>query len=555
MPGTDFTNVICEICGQIRVYSRLAMRIINAILYSLTKKERIIIVVALVMFLSSSLIRSVIAVQENTSFVPVQGGAYREGIVGQPAALNPIISHNPIDQDISALLYSKLSDLTAGISVENEGKTYVAKLREGLIWDDGRPLTSDDVLFTMRTIQNLETNSPIYKNWQGVLVERISELQIKFTLPAPYVFFENNLSRLPIIPKHIFGTIPISNLRLSSYNLEPVGSGPYKVLEFKRRKDGFITEYHLVVNEDFSGEPPFIKDFYFKFFEDEGRLIEAFKLRQVDGFGDLSLASSEVFELPNAVIKKIAMPRYYSVFFNPRATSMLEKLEFRRALSSVINKVKLVKDALRGEAQVINGPFEDGADAISSEEENPRETIESLKEERSLVISLIIPEVDFIEKVAEFVEKEWEDAGIDDVIIISLESEDFFNTVIRERNYEAVIFGNVFENPLDLFPFWHSSERFYPGLNLALYSNEHVDTAIENIRQMENPSERQAEFDKAMSIIKENSSAAFLFTLPYTYVYNERLRGFNVGDEMFVVPADRFRGVNSWYVKKARVFR
>ena len=95
----------------------------------------------------------------------------------------------------------------------------MAKLRGGLIWDDGRPLTSDDVLFTMRTIQNLETNSPIYKNWQGVLVERISELQIKFTLPAPYVFFENNLSRLPIIPKHIFGTIPISNLRLSSYNL------------------------------------------------------------------------------------------------------------------------------------------------------------------------------------------------------------------------------------------------------------------------------------------------------------------------------------------------
>jgi len=155
-------------------------------------------------------------VQENTIFVPVQGGAYREGVVGQPTAVNPIISNNPIDQDIGVLLYSRLNDLTASISVEDDGKVYVAKLKEGLVWDDGSLLTSDDVVFTMRTVQNPEVNSPIYKNWQGVLVERISELQIKFTLPAPYVFFENNIKRLPVIPKHIFNAIPISNLRLSS---------------------------------------------------------------------------------------------------------------------------------------------------------------------------------------------------------------------------------------------------------------------------------------------------------------------------------------------------
>lgn len=531
------------------------MIVLRAVFYAFSRRERILFLFSVIVFFASTLTRGVLVIGERSQFVPVEGGEYSEGVVGQPTAINPIISGNQIDQDISSLIYSPLGALIEGINVEGEGKSYAVKLKENLVWDDGAPLTSDDVIFTVRTIQNPEIRSPLAKNWQGVMMERISELQLKFSLPAPYVFFRENINRLPVLPRHIFGSVPPSNIRLSSFNLEPVGSGPYKFVSFKRRKDGFITEYHLKANKKYVGDRLYIQDFYFKFYEDKDDLISAFRAREVDGFGILNLPPESVYSLPHSVVKKISMPRYYAVFFNPKATSLLQKQDFRKALSLAIDKEKMVENVLAGEASVIEGPVVGEPSVYNGpDKEFASGTINDLKEEESVVIKLIIPEVDFIEKTAEFVKKEWESVGVDEVSIVMLGPDDFFNTVIRQRNYEAVIFGNLLENPLDLFPFWHSSERFYPGLNLSIYSNKEVDRALEKIRQTDDNKERMQEFKKAVELIKSDNPAVFLFTLPYTYVYNNRLKGFSVKDYL-VMPSDRFSKMAEWYVKEVRVFK
>ena len=87
------------------------MIFLKAILRALSLKERKYLIVLLAVLLISSLGRFALAVQENSEFVPVSGGVYREGIIGQPIAVNPIISANQTDQDISALIYSRLFDL------------------------------------------------------------------------------------------------------------------------------------------------------------------------------------------------------------------------------------------------------------------------------------------------------------------------------------------------------------------------------------------------------------------------------------------------------------
>jgi peptide/nickel transport system substrate-binding protein len=532
------------------------MRIVKLIFSAFNRIERRALILLFVVLLIAIVGRSAVAINENSDYVPVEGGYYREGIVGQPILINPIISDNPVDQDISSLVYADLSQLINNFDIESEGRVYIVKLKEGLKWDDGKNLTSDDVVFTIKTIQDPEVRSPFYKTWKGIVVERISELQVKFTLPGPYSFFENNLESLPVIPKHIFGGIPTSNIRLSSYNLEPVSSGPYSFKSFSKKRNGFITEYQFVANDSYNNKGPYIEKFYFKFYEDEIDLLNDFRMRKVDGFGTASLLNDHFYELNKVTVEEMFFPRYYAVFFNPKTTSILKEKDFRRVLSDSLNRKELIESVFQGKAQEFNTL----SDFISKEKsqllskEEARSVISELKGEKELTLEIVIPEVSFLKETAEFVKEKWEELGIDNISIVSLKSDNFTNAVIRERSYEAVIFGNVLENDLDLFPFWHSSERFYPGLNLSFYSNEDLDTVLENIRTYEDPGKRLEEFSKAAELIKEDYPAAFLYTLPYFYTHHERLFGLDPSRRI-INPNDRFDNVADWYVNRARVIK
>jgi len=206
---------------------------------ALNKKERFYLGIMALVFIVSALGRITFAVKEKSEIVPVAGGSYIEGVIGQPRFLNPIISTNPVDQDISALIYGKLDDFLDDKKTTEDNRVFNIKIKENLKWDDGTPLTSDDIIFTIKTAQNPENRSPFLKSWQGVIVKRISELRLSLSLPTAYVFFPKILERLPIIPKHIFESIPKENLSLSTYNLRPVGAGPYRFSNFSSRQDGF----------------------------------------------------------------------------------------------------------------------------------------------------------------------------------------------------------------------------------------------------------------------------------------------------------------------------
>ena len=542
--------------------SRL-MKILKVIFWALSFKERKYLLTMLAVLLVSSLGRFALALEENSEFVAVRGGAYREGIIGQPVAINPIISANQTDLDISALIYSRLFDLISSYETAENGKAYLVKLKEDLRWENGEPLTSDDVIFTIKTIQDPETRSPLAKNWQGVVTERISELQIQFTLPAPYTFFPNNLKRLPIIPKHIFGNIPAANLRLSTYNLEPVGNGPYRFKALSKRKDGFITQYHLVRNENYHNSKPFINDFYFKFYENNENLLKALKMREINGFGSSLPVDKNSLNSSKLTIEKILMPRYYAIFFNQNINPVLRKADLRYALAAAIDKDRLIEELKNYSIKNTSSPalqeFKNWETErnIPYNPEEARTRINSLDGEK-IELNLIVPKIEFLEKTAEIIKTAWLSVGINQVNLFFLSPDELLNDVIKTSNYEMVLFGNILENPLDLFPFWHSSERFYPRLNLALYQNTKVDTLLENIRQTDESEEQLNMLREAEAFILEDSPAIFLFGMPYNYIHSENLKGLRIGaeeEEFLVTPADRFGNIEEWYIASARIIK
>src|SRR3989344_1585016 len=142
---------------------------IYQILKYLTKTEKIFLYSAITIFLASSLLWFSYFLNKNTISVPVQSRAYSEGVVGQPKFINPIIGNTDTDRDLSQIVFSDLTELIDRYNVSSDGKTWNIFLKSDLLWSDDKPLTSDDVIFTIETIQDPEAHSPLFTAWPGIV--------------------------------------------------------------------------------------------------------------------------------------------------------------------------------------------------------------------------------------------------------------------------------------------------------------------------------------------------------------------------------------------------
>lgn len=115
-----------------------------------------------------------------------------------------------------------------------------------------------------------------------------------------------------------------------------------------------------------------------------------------------------------------------------------------------------------------------------------------------------------------------------------------------------LIFGNSLKLNPDVFSFWHSSQKFYPGLNLALYDNKTADALLESLREESNEATRKEKISTLKRLIAEDTPALFLYNPSYLYATPENLRG--ITQNVINAPAERLSKMNEWYIKTKRVF-
>jgi len=383
------------------------------------------------------------------------------------------------------------------------------------------------------------------------------------------------LKELKIIPKHIWHTIPPENFRLSKFNLEPVGNGPYKFEYSESRKNGFITIYRLSTNENFSLKKPFIKEFEVKFYPNETELIDAFNNKKVDGFGGVNPKNISKIELNHKVLEK-PVTQYYAIFLNKETHPSLEDKDILEALMLSINKERIVEEVFNGKASLINQPIlpiipgydkstelnsgfslEKASEILDegkwkiNEETGIREK-KSRNETLALNYSIVVPDLEFLNETAKLIKEDWGKIGVQ-LNIITISPLDIINEVIKNRNYQMLIFGNILKNNPDIFAFWHSSERFYPGLNLALYNNKKVDDLLESIRKNSDEELRKEELTDLQSLINKDRPALFLYSPTYVYAAPKSFGGFD--QDSINMPSDRFKNVHEWYLETTRTFK
>lgn len=506
-------------------------------------------------------------IQNSTILSPVEGGEYIEGIVGQPIFINPLYAeNNGPDNDLSQLLFANIRAIAEKTTVGDDKKTYDIRIKGDIVWQDNQPITTDDIIFTIQTIQDPDVNSPLAAAWKGVQTERISEREMQIIAPSTYSFFENTLLSLQPIPKHLFENIPSANIRLSGYNIEPIGSGPYQFDSFEKRRDGFITQISMKKNDHYFGDKTYIKTITAKFFQNEGDAVTALNGGDIDGMGVVDPTDNKKITIPHQT-RTIEIPRYYAVFPNPFANPNLTPLSMRTALDLATDKEAITKTIFGNAAVAITGPIPPFTSEAQGQPEYSLEKAKGLLEEsgwhmtdsgirqkdgKDLAFVLTVYPSPFLEQTAKLLQEQWKAAGID--LRIHVASANNFNSeVLKSRNYELLLFGNNYGKNIDPYSFWHSSQKLGPGLNLSIYENKDVDRLINVIRTDFDQASRTIGLQQLQPIIEQDKPAIFLYSPYYLYVSNKSLKGFE--EKTLGTTSERFAHINEWYIKTVRTLK
>lgn len=649
----------------------------------LNKTEKIFFLTLSLAALISAAFLAAFFYLNNTETAPAYSGSYTEGIVGQPRFINPIYGEtNDIDRSLIELTYSGLlaynkdgeiiNDLAKNYQISEDGTKYTFELKDKLFWHDGVPLTADDVIYTIKTIQDPEYKSPLRANWLDVEIQKTSDISFSLLLNTPYNSFLETAT-LKIIPRHIWKDVLPQNFALSSFNLQAIGSGPYAISKIEQNSSGFIKSISLSVNRKYYDKIPYISSVFFRFFENENELIKAAKQKTIDGFSPSSFKEGELAvekqikqtwgQNEKFNIYSIEMPRYFAVFFNTEKSNILSDKNITKALNYATDKQEIIQsisESNKENISTINSPvlpsyfnyqeptvaYEFNIETAKNlldksgykEQENGQRAKENSKEPsfqfksylkigskgkevvelqgclakldqgfknllqeetsgtygkgtgeavnefqkkylpnveptaevgpstRSKLNELCFPEENNLLplqfslvtinqprllKTAELLKSYWQKAGVSIEIKITDISE--LKEIIKNRDYDALLYGEALSSLPDLYPFWHSTQINDPGLNLSLYQNKNADNLLKQARESLNLDTKQESYEKLQDTILADAPALFLYNPNYIYWVSDKVKG--VDTKKMVDPAKRFSNIKNWYINARRVWK
>jgi len=621
----------------------------------LSKREKILFSLFLFLFFSSLSSSLFSLYLKKTKVILDFGGTIVEGITEPIQTLNPIFISSQPEKDISELLLSPLFEirgenvlpkLAESLEILDGGKTFKVILREKIFWEDGKPITADDIEFTVSLIQDPNVKSPLGGDWLGVETEKLSDREILFKLREPSISFLKNLTLKPI-PKHQFEGIPPAGFLFATENFFPLSSGPYKVENVKEREKE-IEAVSLTRNERYFGEFPKIAEIAFLRFKNEKELKDAAKQGIVDAF-----LSKEREKISKFNSFEIYLPRYFALFLNLKS-KILKDEKIRTAVFFSVDKKRILKKNF-GEIKNVESPFftksglafpfdpqkaeQNLEEAGFSKNENgfrerkakaeifefkkdlkmgakgkdveklqeclsgfedvypskeisgffgfetkravilfqekfkdeiltplgfekgngevkgkTREKLNQVcfqeeKENLPLRINLVTVEEKIAKKTAQIIKENLEKVGFQ--VELRIFSSEKIKEVLKKKNYDLLIFGQMYDRILDPFAFWHS---FQSGeiLNLSNVEDEKIDQLLTDQRKEFDLQKRKEILKNFESELFQKKCVYFLYNLPVFYHLSLKIKGFSGGD--FPSTENRFSEIEKWFIKEKRIF-
>jgi len=511
---------------------------------------------------------------------PAKGGSYTEALVGGLQRLNPLLDYyNQPDRDVDRLIFSGLlrfdsrgeaqPDLAEKWGVSMDGLTYNFDIQPKAVWHDGTPVTSEDVVFTVEKMRDPDSVLPedLKTLWRGVEVIALSEKSLQFQLPEAYAPFKDYLT-FGILPKHLLGNLGYADIVNSSFNIQPIGSGPY---QFDKLiiEDGQIKGVALKANENYYGQRPFISQVAFRYFPDGPAAYHAYAQGEVQGIGEVSLdILRQVLANPNLSLYSTRKPQVSMVFFNLKNNEVkfLQNKVIRQALLSGLNRRSMIDRIYLGQGIIASVPLLPGTwayyDSLTPVDYDPQKSMELLKQQgyvlansgdtvrtkegTSLSFELLYPEDTTHQAIAEAIQADWAKIGV----AVTLKAVAYDLLVLdhlQPLSYQAALVDLNFTNAPDPdpYPFWDISQ-VGGGQNYSQWENRVVSEYLEQARISPDFDERAKLYRNFQVIFMDELPALPLFYPVYNYGVDKSIQGVRMGP--LFDPSDRFFNITSWFL-------
>lgn len=512
---------------------------------------------------------------------PVKGGFYTEGLVGSLQRLNPLFDfNNQVDRDVDSLIYSSLvtfdergnavADLASSWGVSADGTVYNFELRPDVKWHDGQPLTVDDIIFTVDLMRNGGNYVPddLQKFWADIEVTSPNPNLLQFKLPEPFAPFLDYTS-FGILPKHLLDGKSIDEIKDMDFNIQPVGSGPYK---FERLivDGGQITGLILKVNEDYYRDKPFIEQLVFRYYPDAPSALQAYKNEEVLGINQITPdILADALKEPNLAVYTGRLPELSMVLFNldDPETPFFDDANIRHAFYMAINRQYIIDRILNGQAIQADGPifpgtwaYYDAVPHVELDSEKAKQllgeagypvdpadaTKRTSKDSISLQFTLLYPDTAQHKLIAESIQQDWAAIGVQ-VTLEAVPYEVLVGERLANREYQAALVDlNLARYPdPDPYPFWDSIQAT-GGQNYSQWNNKIASEYLEEARITVDTAERARLYRNFQVIFTDELPSLPLYYPVYNYGVDRQVQGVRMGP--LLDTSSRFASILQWYL-------
>jgi peptide/nickel transport system substrate-binding protein len=523
---------------------------------------------------------------------PVTGDWLLIHSLSDPEQLNPLTSN---DAAASAILQYILQGLltrdprtlelkpviaAARPEISADKLSYTFSIRRDVHFQDGRPLTAEDVLFSIKAIKCPLVNAPFLRVYfESVIDARLlDEFTIRFTIREPYFLNESVLGGIDVLPRHYYDpenllkdvtlqdlAKPVDRLPENvtkfadnfnrNYSRSPMGSGPYRLAGWKTGR-----EIELVRDPQYWGygkagiDQPYIDKHKYRIINNMDAALVTLKSGGLDEMGLTPIqhvrgSSSERFKRDFEKYEYFA-PNYTYIGWNNNHVIFGDK-NVRRAMTYFTNREQMVESILFGLGEVVEGPiyfFRPEYDkTLPRHEFNPRRGVEILRSagwsdtDGDGILDKMIGgrKVPFSfelkinsgnttrKSVALTLQDELRKHGID----ASVREIDWtiFLGDVKARKFDAIILGWAMSvGEPDAYQVWHSSQAANKGSNHISYKNARVDQILEQYRREFDPQKRIELYREFQQILSDEQPYTFLFVGKSVAAVQRRIRGVEV---------------------------
>ena len=520
----------------------------------------------------------------NSSPQATQGGIYTEALVGSIHRLNPLLdSENNVDRDVDRFIFSVLlqfdsrgiaqPDLADSWTISQDGLLYNFTLKKNLTWHDGKSLTADDIVFTTELLSKggEGISADLSKFWAQVKVIKLDETHLQFVLPEAYAPFLDYLT-FGVLPKHLLGSMTYDQIVASSFNLQPVGSGPFK-FESVTAENNSITGITLQAFNNYANTKPFIDKIVFRYYPDSQSAYQAYQDGYVQGISSITNdVLPKVLADSNINLYSSRLPKISIVLLNLNNTSVkfFQEKDIRTALYLAINRQLIIDQVYDGQAIQANGVIFPGTwaylDSLAPVQYDPDQAQELLKEQGYVVTGdtdpvrkngdtalqfvLSYPDDDLHKKIAERIQSDWKAINVN-VTLEAVPTDKFISDKLDSRGYQAALVDlNLSNSPdPDPYPFWDQGQ-ITSGQNYSQWSDRTVSDTLEQARVTTDFYERIRLYHNFQYLFAEENPALPLFYPVYNFAVDKQVQGVSVGP--LFSTGDRFASVSSWYLVSKR---